>query len=366
MRARSPASPCKSVLAAIPLRSVDARAENLRGALATLLGAFVLFGIFWGTFAVLLADLSGALELSPGPLGLALFIGAAFSIAAMALLRWAADRLGRRFFILGSLAVFAAGIACLALTESYAVLILALALLYSSSGLYDVGINAAAVDLERASGRRFMNVLHAAFSIGAVAGALSAGALLSFGLDYRIVYLLVLAPLFMVAGSVALVDLPPPGESPDGVKENGRWNLFRSAPLLLVALIATLALLAEGEMEHWSGVYLRRSLGLSALVGGSGVAVFYAAMAAGRLGAAWAVNRFGDPPHHHRSGGARLRRDGALARYQRARSRRHRVPHRRPRSRRSGPRPSPSPGTLRPEGPARPSPSSPLWATGGS
>ncbi len=47
-------------------------------------------------------------------------------------------------------------------------------------------------------------------------------------------------------------------------------------------------------MEHWSGVYLRQTLGLSALLGGSGVAVFYGAMAAGRLGAAWTIGRLGN------------------------------------------------------------------------
>ena len=47
-------------------------------------------------------------------------------------------------------------------------------------------------------------------------------------------------------------------------------------------------------MEHWSGIYLRDTLGLSALVGGSGVAVFYGAMAAGRLGTAWFVGRLGN------------------------------------------------------------------------
>jgi MFS family permease len=59
-------------------------------------------------------------------------------------------------------------------------------------------------------------------------------------------------------------------------------------------VIATLALLSEGEMEHWSGVYLRQTLGLSALLGGSGVAVFYGAMVVGRLGAALVIARFGN------------------------------------------------------------------------
>jgi hypothetical protein len=48
--------------------------------LAVELGAFGTFGLFWGTFAVLLADLSRALDLSPGLLGFALFVGAAASI----------------------------------------------------------------------------------------------------------------------------------------------------------------------------------------------------------------------------------------------------------------------------------------------
>lgn len=49
-------------------------------------------------------------------------------------------------------------------------------------------------------------------------------------------------------------------------------------------------------MEHWSGVYLRNTLGLSALLGGSGVAVFYGSMAVGRLGAAFVIGRLGNRP----------------------------------------------------------------------
>src|SRR5918997_6293046 len=69
-------------------------------ALPVLLGAFGTFGLFAGTFAVLLADLSRALDLSPGPLGFALFVGAVASILTMGFLGWTADRLGRRVFLM--------------------------------------------------------------------------------------------------------------------------------------------------------------------------------------------------------------------------------------------------------------------------
>jgi MFS family permease len=280
---------------------VDARGEAEGGAprpgrlvLPVLLGAFGVFGLFWGTFAVLLADLSGALDLSPGPLGLALFAGAAASIVAMAFLGWISDWLGRRAFLAVSGGVMGLGIAALAFVGGYAALLAALAVLYAASGLYDVGINAAAVDLEKAAGRRFMAVLHAVFSAGGVAGALSAGALLSAGVDYRYVYLALLPPLGAVILAVAATRFPPPGEAPGSGDRARETGLYRSLPLLLVAVIATLALLSEGEMEHWSGVYLRRTLGLSALLGGSGVAVFYGAMAVGRLGAAFVIGRLGN------------------------------------------------------------------------
>jgi len=137
-----------------------------------------------------------------------------------------------------------------------------------------------------------MTVLHAAFSAGGVAGALSAGALLSAGVDYRHVYLGSLLPLGAVILAVATTRFPPPGERPENTVETG--ELWRSLPLIFIAVIATLALLSEGEMEHWSGIYLRLTLGLSALLGGSGVAVFYGAMAVGRLGAAFVIGRFGN------------------------------------------------------------------------
>ncbi len=259
------------------------------------LGAFGFFGLFWGVFAVLLTDLSRALELSPGPLGAALFIGAAASILAMATLGWAADTLGRKSFLILTGGVLGLGISGLALSGGYAALLFTLVVLYSASGLYDVGINSAAVDLEQATGRRFMSLVHAAFSAGATVGAVGAGVLVQAGTDYRAVYLVLLVPLGLLLLAFANTRFPT-GEraGPGGDNRWARYALYRHLPLLLVGGIATLGLGSEGEMEHWSGIYLRDTLGLPALLGGSGVAVFYAAMAVGRLGTAGVVRLLGN------------------------------------------------------------------------
>jgi len=258
-------------------------------------GAFGFFGLFWGVFAVLLTDLSRALDLTPGPLGAALFAGAAASILAMATLGWAADRLGRKVFLVLTGGVLGLGISGLALSGGYAALLVTLVVLYSASGLYDVGINSAAVDLEQATGRRLMPLVHAAFSAGATVGAVGAGVLVQAGTDYRLVYLGLLASLGLLLLAFAGARFPV-GEQDEPGETGGRthYGLYRHLPLLLVGGIAMLGLGSEGEMEHWSGIYLRDTLGLPALLGGSGVAVFYAAMAAGRLGTAGAVRLLGN------------------------------------------------------------------------
>jgi MFS family permease len=279
--------------------------------LALEVSAFGFFGLFAGCYAVLLADLSGALGLSPGPLGIALFVGAGAAIASTGALGWASDRLGRKAYLILVSSAFGVGIAGLALAGSYPALLATLVVLYSASGLYDVGMNAVAVDLERLSGRRLMSYLHAAFSGGAMAGSLGAGALRQAGVDYRLVYLALLVPLAFLVAAFAAARFPRPeaagteGERPLGGEASvasteaeggagGRWALYRNGPLLLVAAIACLGLLAEGEMYHWSGIYLRDTLGLAAVVGGSGVAVFYGAHALGRLAIGWLVGRAGN------------------------------------------------------------------------
>jgi hypothetical protein len=141
-----------------------------------------------------------------------------------------------------------------------------------------------------------------------MAGSLGAGALRQAGVDYRLVYLALLVPLAALVLAFAATRFPrpeaggaggerPPGGAPSAASTEaeggagGRWALYRNGPLLLVAAIACLGLLAEGEMYHWSGIYLRDTLGLAAVVGGAGVAVFYGAHALGRLAIGWLVGR---------------------------------------------------------------------------
>ncbi len=260
-----------------------------RGLLTLACGALATLGFVWGSFAVLLADLSRTLDLSPGPLGLALSGGMVASLPVMALAGRTADSMGRRPLLVVSAALMGVGFTWLAFVGSFASLFMALLLLSAASGAYDVGVNAAAMDYERVTDQRRMALIHAAFSTGGALGALSAGVLLSTSVDFRYVYLAALVPLGTVVLAAAKTRFPPVESS----RESTKAGLYRNVPLLLVALMAALAFLSEAAMEHWSGVYLRNTLALPALVGASGVAVYHTSMATGRLISAGIIGRFG-------------------------------------------------------------------------
>src|SRR3712207_6741665 len=123
-------------------------------------GALGALGFVWGSFAVLLADLSRFLDLSPGPLGLALSGGMVASFPVMTLAGRVADLAGPRPLLMVSGALMGIGFAWLAFVGSYASLFAALLVLSAASGAYDVGVNAVAMDYERATGRRRMAVIH--------------------------------------------------------------------------------------------------------------------------------------------------------------------------------------------------------------
>ena len=247
-------------------------------------GAFLVFGALFGVWQVLLPDLTRELDISPGLLGGAISLGVLGSLPMMGVAGRLADRLGAGMVGGAAGLVLALGLAGFALASTQAAFVAVVVAFYIASGVYDVAINAAAMGTEQATGRRDLPILHAAFSAGGVLGAVTAGIGLAAAIDFRLLYPLTAG----VAGVVIVAWAARQGSSTwsptDG--QPGVRSLYRDPLLLLLAGAAALAFLSEGAMESWSAIYLRDALGLSVLVGASGVALFHGAMTVGRLGTA--------------------------------------------------------------------------------
>jgi MFS family permease len=173
-----------------------------------------------------------------------------------------------------------------ALAGSLATLVPALLLLGAATGALDVVINAAATSVEAATGRRIIQVAHALFSGGFLAGAIGAGIARGLGAGP----LSVLAGVAALAAVTAGVNRGFPAVS-RRVRER-RFALLRR--LLLLGAFCGVAFVVEGGIENWSALFLETELDATPPVAALGPGLFAAAMVTGRLLGQWLEVLLGD------------------------------------------------------------------------
>jgi MFS family permease len=251
------------------------------------LAGFSIFGFMFGFWQVLLPDLQVALHLSEGALGAAITIGFIGSLPTMFLGGRLADHTGvLRLIILTGLGL-ALGLIGISNSSSFWILVISLLLFFGSSGAYDVGINTAAIGVERASGKKILPYMHAGFSGFAALGALAVAAFLQLGLPFRTAYVIAACGIVCY---VLLIGIYRP--FPRAVRQPGvriRRTLFFDFGILAIAAIVALAFLGEGTLETWSAIFLRERLQVATAQGAIAVAGFHGAMMIGRLLAATAL-----------------------------------------------------------------------------
>lgn len=265
-----------------------------RRVLLLVLSTFAFFGVAFGTWLVLLADLQATFSLSPGVLGTALATGLLASIPIMPLSGHAVDRWGPGVVIAGSLSMISLAFIGTAFSHAYPLLLPFFLLFYTATAAYEVGINAAAIYVEQVSGRQVMSYFHAAFSGFAALSALLVGGSLALGVPFRLLYPVV---AFLALGLAWVAwrsgGFKYGGKTASPPSETGTSRLYRRPLILLLAVITALAFLTEGEMGNWVTIYLRSVLELPILIGTSGFVVFHSAMFVGRMLGARGTRRLG-------------------------------------------------------------------------
>lgn len=258
-----------------------------------LLACFSAFGIMFGVWQVLLEDLRLALHLATGPLGVGLTLGSIASFPLMVFSGHVIGRWGARAVAFWSCLLLGAYFLVLPFVPAFAMLLLLLVVFFAASAIFDVAINAAAIEHEQTWEARFLPQLHGGFSGAAAVGALAAGALLSAGVPFGVIYVLVTVVYAGLAVALLRLDFPAAAIDPQMAESPARLDLFASRPLLAVALLTCAAYFLEGAVETWAVIYLRASVDLAAFFAAFAGAVFYAAMLAGRLTTTAVVSRLG-------------------------------------------------------------------------
>jgi predicted MFS family arabinose efflux permease len=251
-------------------------ASSMRWARISVSGVFFLNGAVFSGWYARLPAIQERLDLSAGELGVALLGAPVGLLVAQPVVGAVAARRGSRT-VVAVAPLYLTAVVLPAVAVDAATLLLAVLVVGAANGSLDIAMNAQGVQLERAAGRRLFNSLHAAFSFGALAGAGLAAAAAAIGLSP----LPHLAAAAVVGAAIAAALAP--GLLPDKGDPDAPRVARPSRRLAALGVIAFCALLAEGAVFDWSGVYLATETAASAGLAPLGLAAFSLCMGVGRL-----------------------------------------------------------------------------------
>lgn len=253
---------------------------------ATALTFFVTGAVF-ATFASRIPALQDRLDLSPGTLSLAFLALNAGAVAGLPAGGVLSARLGSRGALRCGYAVYPPALVAAGLAPGLAPLCLALAVMAAANSVIDVAMNVQGVEIERRLGRPILSGLHAAHSLGVLAGAGAGFAAASAGLPAALHFGAAAAPAALcgLAAPARLLDTRQPG--------GGRGFTRPTRRVALLGLLAFCAFLCEGGGNDWSAVHVRTRHDTGEGVAAAAFLAFALALALGRLAGDRAVARFG-------------------------------------------------------------------------
>ncbi len=242
--------------------------------------AYAAAGVFWGAFAVALPALQRDAGLSDGAFGLALGAMALTALPVMRVFgRWL-DRV-EPWAITGAMLAFAFGTAALAILPGTSGLLVGFAITGGASGALDIALNARTARVERDTGARLFNTVHAIFPAAMLATSVATGWARDIGIPLAVIFAGVVVALIAggllerLAGRHAV---PAPR---DAKPERARL----AGILLLLAAIAAAGAFQEAAANAWAAIFVETVQGGSPLQAGLAAGAFTLGLVAGRLGA---------------------------------------------------------------------------------
>ncbi len=244
--------------------------------------SFLTFGLFWGSWAVMLFYIQRTYSLNDAQLGVLLSVAVAVAGGSSAFTAHLADRVGARRLLWMALFAWAVLLCVLPLTDDRWTFSLVLVPVMIAGGSIDTAMNAEA-------SHRLVNHpsalvrLHALFNTGALCGAAVAGLLIHAGISWRWVWpgiALIGAAVgiwaLMTDPGAALVASDDGTGTGTGAEVDGEAAAARSSHpvrrlrqegLLLLLAVFALAEVTEGGVDTWGVLYLRNHLATGVLLG---------------------------------------------------------------------------------------------------
>ncbi len=257
----------------------------MRGLFFSLFGAFTLFGTSMTIVGASLPKILGDFKWSYAAAGAVIAAGAGAyfigSLFAGKLLKY----IGAKGTTVAGLATCVIGLAFFASSPSFLVNFLLNILIGVGQGFIEPAVNWSALRMDEDGSGRAMNLMHGAFSVGAVAGPLVLGVMMAMGLSWTILFRAI-AVLFAIL-AVALMAMPFSrlGSVDAGmeVRTAGK-KVIRGSAFYLGFVCLLLYVGAEIGISNWIAEYFVRIFSAGPAFASLTVSLFWIGVVAGRFG----------------------------------------------------------------------------------
>ena len=234
-----------------------------------MVATFITFGLFWGSWAVMVFNIQHTFALSDAQLGLVLALAIAVAGVSSAVMAHLANRVGARRLLWIALLTWSVLLVVLSAVHPRWAFVSALVLVEIAGGSIDTAMNAEASHRMMGNPAGLVR-FHALFNGGAIVGAAGAGIVLHAGLSWRWIWpgvalaALVVGVWTLSTDSGQSIGEPEHGGRADRVHPVQRMR--RDGLLILLAVFA-LAEVTEGGVDTWGVLYLRNHLATGVLLG---------------------------------------------------------------------------------------------------
>ncbi len=227
------------------------------------LAAFLFFsasGLAYGLFTARIPSLKEQTGAASDELGLVLFALGAASVVGLSGAAALVRRFGVKAVSLAGSLIFFLGLLVAGLAEQVAVLAVATALVGLGFGLLDVAVNVAGIEVERRWKKASMNVIHAGYNVGVVAGSISAAVFTGFAVAPLWNFMLPAVLLFLVLLR-AQHCLPVPEELQRQSVEKSDAKHRVTGFVVFCGVLSSATYVTEGASAEWGSLFLHQVQG---------------------------------------------------------------------------------------------------------
>ncbi|MDO7850249.1 MFS transporter [Hymenobacter convexus] len=251
---------------------------------------FFLLGLCFATWASRIPSIQQRMGISEAGLGGVLLSIPLGQLLTLPLAGWLVARQGSRKVVLWGVVLYATALLGLGWADNLYQLIPCLVLFGVGGNLTNISVNTQAVGVERLYKHKpIMASFHGLWSlagfVAAAIGTFMIGHAVTPGVHFILIVAFIIAGMLVSAGYTVRQDSGVDPDQPIFVKPDKE--------LLGLGAIAFCALICEGAMFDWSGVYFKKVIQADKDWVGAGYTAFMSTMALGRFGADWLAERLG-------------------------------------------------------------------------